>query len=312
MSRFEKKCFIGSAAFHGLLLVVFLFGSAFFNSDKLINVGPVVNILNARTTDEAKNTGGNPNATPTPPQARPQPPETKPEPPPPKAEPVKPEPVKIEPKREPIKAEPLKLKQPDPKPVVRDRKPEPKKDAPKEVVTTKPSISKTLVHRTNDVAALERERAEQARKEKERREQQEAWNRYNEQRNRIARQVGSLVGDVAKNLGHSTVVQTAGPGGEAFVNYGSWVREVYERAWHVTPELMEDDSSALARVTIRRDGSVARATLSEKSRNTSLNRSVQQALDRVTDIGKPFPEGAKEPERTFTIEFNLKTRKAIG
>jgi len=29
MSRLERKCVIGSAAFHGLLLVIFIFGSAF-------------------------------------------------------------------------------------------------------------------------------------------------------------------------------------------------------------------------------------------------------------------------------------------
>jgi TonB family protein len=293
MNRLEKKCFIGSAMFHGFLLIIVLFGSAFLSSKKYEDIGPVVEIKNAIPTDKPFNTGGNPNGNPTPP-----PPQPQPQPPPPKpVDPVKPPP------------EPVKRKEPDIKPVTRE-----KPDSPKETVkdtTTKPLVPMKVVKRTND-AALQMAKAEQAKRDKERREYQDALNRYNEQRSQLSKEIGGIVGSVGKGLSHSTVVEPLGPGGAAFVNYGSLVREIYDRAWRVSDGMTDDDSKAIARVTIRRDGSVASAAISRRSGNSALDRSVQSALDTVRDIGKPFPEGAKEAERTFTIEFNLRTKRAIG
>jgi hypothetical protein len=38
---------------------------------------------------------------------------------------------------------------------------------------------------------------------------------------------------------------------------------------------------------------------------------VQRTLDRVTFVA-PFPDGAKEKERTFIINFNLKAKRMLG
>src|SRR5215218_8469609 len=78
MSRFEKKCFIGSAGLHGLLLICFVFGSAFFVSKKTMMLPPVVT-MTAIATDKNVATGGNPDggAAPAPaPRAEPTPPPT--------------------------------------------------------------------------------------------------------------------------------------------------------------------------------------------------------------------------------------------
>lgn len=317
MNRLEKKCFIGSAGFHGLLLVVFVFGTAFFTSKTPPDLGPVVNIINAIPTDLPFNSGGNPNANPTPPQQK-----IEPAQPPPPAEPPKAA-KPPEPEHEPVKM-------PDPKPEVQ-KKPEPKiKDSPKREIVkdqgeipvktasrdkpAKSDINTNVVRRsTVDVARLQKEAKERAAQAAaQAKAEQAAWDRYNQQRTAIAREAGRIVSGVGKGLTHSTVVEAVGPGGEAFVNYGSLVRDVYDRAWNVTPDLTDDDSSATARVTIRRDGTVSNATLNRPSANASLNKSVRRALDAVREIGKPFPEGARESERTFNIEFNLKTRRAVG
>ncbi len=308
MSRFEKKCVIGSATLHGFLILVFVCGSAFLSSQPPKDIGPVVTFENVTVTDGQSHGGGNPKV-----QHESPPPAPQPEPP--KAETVKSEPIKEPTKQEPAKSEPVKLKEPDVKPLVKTHGDLPVKPTKKEdTKEAKPKslISTTVVKRSNDVLiAQQRAATERAAKEADRKYREEVA-RAKAEKQKLADAVNGIIDGTGKALSKSTVVGTAGPGGEAFVNYGSLVREVYERAWRISPDLTDDDSSTLVKVTIRRDGSVAHSAISQKSSNASLNKSVQRALDSVSDIGKPFPIGAKEAERTFTIEFNLKTRRGIG
>jgi TonB family protein len=167
-----------------------------------------------------------------------------------------------------------------------------------------------VVKWTNSPARAQQELAQQAR-DKAAREYAKQMAQYNAERARVLSKVNGIVGGVGQSLSHSTVVQPLGPGGLAFANYGSFVRDAYDRAWHVGPDLTDDDSTAVARVTIRRDGTVEDAKFYRRSGNTLLDKSVQRALDSVPRV-KPFPEGTTDTERTFTIEFNLKTRKAVG
>ena len=325
MSRFEKKCFVGSASFHGLLLVVFIFGSAFLVSKPKPDMGPVITML-AIPTDRAFNTGGSPNGNPNPPAPAPQPapvtpPAPQPTPPPPEPQPLKHEeaPPKVEakkpePKKEAVK-ELEKEKGPQPVKVKTDKKETAKKDnSTNSNTTAKSVINRTVVRRTNDTARIQREMAQIAAREKDQREARayaQEVSRFNAERSRIAAQVGGIVGGVGKSLGHTTVVEPLGPGGIAFANYGSMVREAYDRAWHVSQDLSDNDSVAVARITIRRDGTVRDANISRRSGNALLDKSVQRALDAVRFVA-PFPESTKDAERTFNIEFNLKTRKAVG
>jgi hypothetical protein len=43
-----------------------------------------------------------------------------------------------------------------------------------------------------------------------------------------------------------------------------------------------------------------------------MDASVKRALDRVESIGKEFPASSKDSERTFIINFNLKTKRMLG
>ncbi len=315
MNRLQKKCVVASASLHGLLLVTLIFGTAFLSRDKkMIDIGPVIDIVNAIPTDRMVNTGGDPNGNPKPPAPAPAPPiqQTPPpaakvEPEPPKPQPKPPE-VKQVKKPEPIPEVP---KQKTELPIHTAKKPEKKEPVKETTPVTKPSLNTKVVKRTNDAAQVQKDIARAAAVEKQQREYAKQVAQYNAERARVLSQVGGIVGGVGKSLSHSTVVQPLGPGGLAYANYGSLVRDAYDRAWQVGQDLTDDESTAVAHVTIRRDGTVEAAKIQRRSGNSLLDKSVQRALDSVRRVA-PFPEGARDAEGTFTIEFNLKTRKALG
>jgi TonB family protein len=62
---------------------------------------------------------------------------------------------------------------------------------------------------------------------------------------------------------------------------------------------------------VARDGRIIRATIVDRSGNRVLDLSVQKALDSVTKL-PPFPEGSRDDQRTFTIDFNLKAKHAAA
>jgi TonB family protein len=89
------------------------------------------------------------------------------------------------------------------------------------------------------------------------------------------------------------------------------VKTVYTRSWQ-TPDDVEDDTiSVLVQVTIARNGNVLSHKVLKGSGNASLDASVNLVLDRVTFVG-PFPAGAKEDQRSFKLNFNLKAKKLAG
>jgi TonB family protein len=72
-----------------------------------------------------------------------------------------------------------------------------------------------------------------------------------------------------------------------------------------------DEANVKVSVTIARDGQVIEAHIVERSGDFSLDASVQRTLDRVRDIA-PFPDDAKDQERTYIINFNLKAKRGLG
>src|SRR5262249_54203083 len=106
------------------------------------------------------------------------------------------------------------------------------------------------------------------------------------------------------NLNHrlssSTTVTMPRPGGEAYENYAQAVKSIYQREWNAPDQMVDNDGVAKASIVIQRDGNVLSAHIIHSSGNPTVDRSVERVLERVKVIA-PFPEGATDNERTFTI-----------
>ncbi|HXG48949.1 MAG TPA: TonB family protein [Methylomirabilota bacterium] len=309
MDRLQKKCLTASALLHGFLFLLLVVGSAFVTSRQRPADLPAIRVVPQRLIDAAlAGGGGNPRLapsdakqkgdtlTPQPPQAAP----PTPEPPKPRVEPpAEPAPVKPVVKAENApKASPTASKKPAAS--TRTPVPQPLKLTPvNRGPTPKPSVLENL----KPVVRTEADRA---------REEAEAGARAAaEARNRLARALGGASRSLREGFKDGTAVEVPGPGGIAYANYAAFVREAYDNAWIVSPSLTDVDAVAVVRVIIRRDGRVVSATIQRRSGSNALDRSVQQALDRVKFVA-PFPEGTTDDQREFIIDFNLKTKRGLG
>lgn len=313
MSQLQKKCFVFSAGTHVLLLLVFFLGTAFFNARHKEQPAVPVDLLNAKIVEDALARGGSPGPESTPSVATPA--NTTPAPPPPPevvTPPVPPTPpapketiVEPPPKVEvPKKVETIPIEKSVPK-KVETKKTETKVEPPKTVEKTSPSKIKVntgkVVTRTATDAAKTKAAADKAARDRETARLTAAGSQF-------SKSLNTLKG----NLSQGVSIGTPGAGGEGFVNYGQYVIAVYQNAW-ITPNDLADDSLIVqVTVTIARDGTVLRTSVTRKTGVTALDKSVQRALDGVQSIGRPFPEGIRDAQRTFQLDFNLKAKRQIG
>jgi TonB family protein len=302
MNRLQKKCFIASTGLHGLLVLILVVGPALGSKSKMEEM-PTLDFVPSKLIDAAFSGGGNPNtrpppvATPTPPT--PAPPREVAPPPDPKPDP-KPEIVKTpdpEPPKEIIK----------PKPVTESLEPTPKPKRPKIEVSTK------AVSRTSDSQKKEKQK-EKADADARAKELADA--RAKAAADAQRRELAAAFSSATRSLKSESSVPIdvnpgPGGGGEAYANYAQIVKSIYERSWIPSDDTTSDEAITKVSVTIRRDGSVAAARIIKRCGDASVDQSVQRTLDRVKYIA-PFPEGAKDQERTFTINFNLKAKRALG
>ena len=296
MSRFEKKCIIGSAACHGLLIVVFIFGAAFLPSQRPETSTGVITL--------ALDTAGTPGGAPPPPAPVP------PQPEPPVAEPPQPPPVEPEPEKQKEvvvkKPEKLEVTKDTDKGLLPKAKSEPKRVA-RVKSPVKPTISTNVVRRTTDLAKLEQAKAAQAKADAAYRARVAA---YNAQRSRIASDISGALAGVGKSLSRSTVVTSIGTdtsGGAVSGRYGDGLKAIYDRNWILGSDLYDDETVACVSVVVRRDGTVKSATMTRSSGNAAFDRSVRAALKAVRTV-QPFPSEMKDAEREFTWKFERKTR----
>lgn len=296
MSRLEKKCFLASAATHGLLVGLFLLGSAFFTPPrgKLDDLGPVLTFT--RLTDLPINTGGYPNVQPAPAPATTPPPAPAPAVVPP--QPAAPPPPKAERTPEPPRAKEAARPREDDRPGLDPTRVKP---------TTSSRISTNLVKRSSAELAAAR-----AQREAQERAQRELASR-NQRIQSAAAALGNVVSRLGNNLSGPTVsaVEAFGPGGGVAVsNWRAAVAALFEMAWTPPPEV---DGSATVKVsvTIARDGTVLSSRILSSSGDRALDRSVERVLREVTHV-PPFPEGATDDRRTLTINFNHKSKQGLG
>lgn len=309
MNRLQRKCFLASAALHGLLLLLLATGAAFVASrTPPVDSMAILTYVPDALVDAAVSGGGEPVTAPQPP-AKAQPPAVQSAPPPPQTLPP-PRPVKPQVRPE---------LQPPPEKVVKPAKPEPEPDRASAEGTRKVTPPKT--HR------VELDRSELTRtirttkpppKEDPALAEVRAAAEAAEQSRRIAAarqsRINSIVSGIQSRLTSTTTITSPGPGGGgvSYANYGLFVRSVYELAWQPPQEMANDTATATARIVIARDAHIVSADLVTSSGIAPLDKSVNAALKRVTTIGRPFPAGATEETRTFFIDFNLQSKRHLG
>jgi TonB family protein len=291
MDRLQKKCFVASTGFHLLLLVILVVGPAFLVSKSKLDTSPILDVIPGKLIDAAFSGGGNPHGTPPPPA----PPEPRPPavvPPAPKPEP------KPAPEPEPAKEEVKEVKTTKPDPAALEPAPEPKRKKPQittKAVVRRPDTGKTTKPTSATATADNEDR------------------RLADARRRAAAMIGATARSLRDDIAPGTTLEAFGPGGggEVYASYDQVVRSIYWHAWTPPDDTAGDEAVTKATVTIASDGSVLSARIIRASADASVDRSVQRTLDNVTFIA-PFPEGAKEKQRTYTINFNLKAKRLSG
>jgi TonB family protein len=264
MNRLQKKCVIATAGFHLLLLLVLLFGSAFFNQQPKPDNTQVLDVIPANLIDAAFSSGVLHAAPPPPTPAIVTPPQPAPPTPPP-----------------PTLTERLeKILTPEPKPV----KPAPETPEPK---PHQIQINTQLVARVAPKISATSDNSQQT-----------------------ARLLNNTLKNLRNNLSSPMEVTLRGDSTVAYANYASVVKSIYDQAWTLPDSIANDDENVKVTVTIARDGTVISARIIEKAGDAPVDNSVQRTLDRVTYIA-PFPDGATDRQRTYTINFNPKAKRTL-
>jgi periplasmic protein TonB len=112
------------------------------------------------------------------------------------------------------------------------------------------------------------------------------------------------------NLSSSTTIDMPGNSSAAAANYAQVVKSIYEQAWTPPDDTASDDANIKVRVTIGSDGTVISARVIGPSGDASVDTSVRNTLERVQFI-EAFPAGSSDTERTYIINFNLKSKRQM-
>jgi TonB family protein len=281
MNRLQKKCFLVSAGSHLLLGCILVVGPAFLSSKSKSNDMPTLDAIPAKLIDEAFSNPGSsspkpPTTTPTPPA----PPVSAPPPPPP------PPPTHTE---TPHISEPVKLESQEPGL-------EPAKKHKIDIALT------PVTHHTNHVTARNSSEADERAREDARRKDMVAA---------FKKAASGLSHDVSSPTDIDVQPYSGRGSGEAYANYGQAVISIYKQYWVPPEDASSDNPITRVSVTISSDGTVVDSHIIQSSGDASVDHSVQRTLDRVTYIA-PFPEGAKDKQRTYIIKFDLKARRLQG
>jgi len=291
MNRLQKKCVIGTAGIHLLLLTILIFGPAFFNRQPKTDT-MILTAISANVLDNALNSGVQDAQAPQPaPQPTVIPPSLQQPPPPLPA----PEPKAVQPPAPAPTPSPSLLKAfeeyfqhtkppptvtPDLKRVEHPQKSQDeniKVDLTKKVQHTKPSHKPNPENTSN------------------------------------AKEINSELRSLSHSLSSSTKIDVPGTGTAAMANYGSVVQSIYEQAVvpNLPAEVGHNDEHTKVRVTIARDGTVISSSIISPSGDSVWDNAVQRTLDQVTSIGMPFPAGATEDQRSYTIDFNPQVAREL-
>jgi TonB family protein len=348
MERLQKKCMVGSLMTHCALVGVLSLAAAFTKNETfkpITQEKPLpsipINVIPQELIDGLTHIGGGGGK----PAAAPKKEEPKQEPvaqPPPVAsvsqplpEPTAPpkteKPVETPKAEKPVEkpvVDPLKLPEKPKKPIKRapeknklkddgknETKPESKE--PKKP-DTKVKVNLDAITRDNNENINRQKQLAAAQRLREERAEQAAAaqrERLSNTFSNIGKGLDTLKSSLAS--GSVAIIEGTGPGsggpgsGQTFVNYAQWVKEIYDRNWTVSDSVIGDDGIVRVEIVVQRNGT-ARGKIIKSSGNAALDRTVKAAIDRVSNIGYPFPEGSTDNTRTFIINFNLSSKRQTG
>ncbi len=169
-------------------------------------------------------------------------------------------------------------------------KPEPVKPAPRPEPPRKIQISTQLVTRTPPKNSPATDNSQQ--------------------QQRLARASQIALQKLKGNLKPGITIDMPGNSSVAYADYGQAVKSVYDQAWSLPANIANDDENVIVNVTIASDGTVVSARIVTPSGDANVDASVQRTLERVKFIA-PFPNGAEEKERPYTINFNPKAKRIL-
>jgi TonB family protein len=291
MNHLHQKCILASTGVHALLALILLFCPAFLSpKSKVSDVTPITFYPDLLIDQPFTNPGGSPDS-------RPPAPTPTPTPAPP-APVVKPAPA---PPPQPVKETVREVTPPKTSTESLEVTKEPTKKKPEISLTpvvrkpnAKPS-TKPISSETSEVDTQERQRAEQ-------------W-----QQQRLG-QLDRTLGKIRSGTASPTKVEEGyGEGtGPSYASYAAWVWSFYESAWVRPEDATIEDATVEVSVTIASDGRVIDKRITRRSGDRAVDASVQSVLDRVTTVKRPFPEGAKDKQRSYIIPFNMKTHRGTA
>jgi TonB family protein len=300
MERIQKKCLIASVATHGLLLALLVVGAAFIKPPQPREIIPI-KYFSGKLVDSVLNGGGGgaPQVirsaqppTPAPPAPAPPTPHTQvdpPAPPPPPATSSK------------------KKAEVEPPVSVRDNGLL-KANKSKTITDTADSSSKSKINTKLTTRSKTSDKNSKSKPS----DSGNPSSKTNARLTAFNKAVGELgKGLTSGGLAMSDFPGTGAGGGPGAANYSQAVLGAYDDAWNPPAELAEDAAVAFVRITVHRTGRIVDARIVTRSNNALMDRSVLNALEAVKSL-PPFPEGAKDLERVFKIEFNLKVKRGIG
>ena len=272
MNRLEKKCFIASSGLHLLLALVLLVGPAFLSPQPKPVQASQYLDIIPLKVIEAAFVGGGN------PNAKPPAPSPSRPPQPPEDKPPKPNPVEPKPQTASVEPSDTKTRKPD-------------IDLNKRVTRNSDSKSKSKPKETSESQKLVQLRSERA------------------------AAVRDALENLKDGLSSSTTIEIKGPGGEAYASYQSVLQSIYQMHYDKelasAGDLASKETTVVVSVTVARSGQVVNSRIIKPCGIAGFDRLVRRVLEQV-DFIRPFPEGVKDSERTFTVGFELRPNRAIG
>jgi hypothetical protein len=285
MDRLQKKCFLAATGMHLLLAVILLLGSAFMSRGPKLEEIQMIDYIPTVISDGAVG-GGNPKAD-RPPAPTVVPPRPAPRPPPPTPV-VKAETKAVEPEHTPVKeekADPDSFESPRRKKL--------------------PSVSTKVITQKNTKAT--KTKVDDGKAEEK---------RMADARRQIAAAIADAASEVQSGGSSATpiVIGDRGPGGggPSYAGLEALIQRIYIDSWAPPDDTQKENARAKASITIARDGSLIAYRITSRSGDTSIDASVQKTLERVTTIGRPFPDSIKDNKRTYILVFDLKAKRGMA